>query len=58
MFLAEGIFPIGMPLHDPSRSCLPLVRVWPEQKLMKLAASMLCVSLVSSQPAGEAVLGD
>lgn len=31
-----------MPLQDPVLSCRPLVKVWPEQKLMKFAVSLGC----------------
>lgn len=29
-----------MPLHEPDLTCKPLVKVLPEQKLMKLAVSL------------------
>lgn len=31
---------LPMPLQDPVFTCKPLVRVWPEQKLMKFAVSL------------------
>jgi hypothetical protein len=31
-----------MPLQDPVLSWRPLVKVWPEQKLMKFAVSLRC----------------
>ena len=36
---------IRIPLQEPSRFCRPLVTVWPEQKLMKLALSLWSVSI-------------
>lgn len=32
----EGISPIGVGLHDPVLTCIPLERVFPTQKLIKL----------------------
>lgn len=40
IWFAEGIFPMTIPLHEPSRFCKPLVTVSPAQKLMKLASSL------------------
>ena len=41
MFFEAGILPIGIPLQEPAVICRPFVMVWPEQKLMKLALSLL-----------------
>ena len=45
MFFEAGILPIGIPLQDPAVICKPFVMVWPEQKLIKLALSLLHLEL-------------
>jgi hypothetical protein len=44
ILLVAGILPMTIPLQEPPWTCRPLVRVWPAQKLMKLASSLRSIS--------------